>query len=52
LALRFLVGSFQGNGVEVANVYMDMLLGSVGVDIGGIDSVGLSLGNFESSSKS
>jgi hypothetical protein len=51
LALRFLVGSSQGSGVEVSNVYMDMLLSSVGVDIDGIDSVGLSPGNFESSGK-
>jgi hypothetical protein len=36
---------------EVVHVYMDMLLGYVGVDIDGIDAVGLSLGNFESFGK-
>jgi hypothetical protein len=49
LALRFLVGSCQVCGVEVARVYTDMLFRSVGVDADGIDSVGLSLGDFESS---
>jgi hypothetical protein len=51
LALRFLVGRVQGSGVEVAHVYTDMLLRSVGVDVDGIDAVGLSLGNFEALAK-